>query len=72
MTFYLYGVTAPQSQYQWLKSTRSITAYQDVRRDPKEVFRVVFWSVGGETQKGVRGIKCVGVLTLWLDELLAG
>ena len=47
------------------------------RRDPKGVFRVLLWSVGVETRKGCLGCCCggierVGVLTLWLDGLLAG
>jgi hypothetical protein len=46
-------------------------------RDPKEVFKGVLWSVGVETRKGrLKGycgdIERVGVLTIWLNGLLAG
>jgi hypothetical protein len=46
-------------------------------RDPKEVFKGVLWSVGVETRKGrLKGycgeIERGGVLTIWLNGLLAG
>ena len=57
------------------QSTRSIAACGQSRRDPKGVFGVLFWGVGVETRKGCLGrcggIVRVGVLTLWLAELLA-
>src|SRR5437588_12654071 len=59
------------------QATRSIAAFRYARRDPKGVFGVVLWDVGIETRKRCLGWCCGsierrGVLTLWLDGLLAG